>query len=64
MTAPLSLKVQMLKIEVIETLLWECVTWTLGAIKVASLRPVHYQVLLRIPGLTPPALRLLDRFLG
>ena len=30
-TAPLSLKVRMLKANVIETLLYGCVTWTLGA---------------------------------
>ena len=30
-TAPISLKVPMLKAEVIEVLMYGCVTWTLGA---------------------------------
>ena len=47
-TAPISLKVRTLKAEVIETLLYGCVTWTLGA-EHAKLRTVH-QVLLRVIG--------------
>ena len=40
-TAPLSLKVRMLKAEVIETLLYECVRWTLNAIHNDKLRKVR-----------------------
>ena len=47
-TAPISLKVRMLKAEVIETLLYGCITWTLGAEHFAKLRTVHHQVLLRV----------------
>ena len=47
-TAPISLKVRTLKAEVIETLLYGCVTWTLGAEHFAKLRTVHHQVLLRV----------------
>ena len=49
-TAPISLKVRTLKAEVIETLLYGCVTWTLGAEHFAKLRTVHHQVLLRVFG--------------
>ena len=48
-TAPLSLKVRMRKAEVIETLLYGCVTWTLSEQHFARLRPAH-QVLLRVIG--------------
>ena len=48
-TAPISLKARMLKAEVIETLLYGCVTWTLGAEHSATLRTV-YQVFLRVIG--------------
>ena len=44
MTAPLSLKVRMLMAEVIETLLYGCVTWTLSAQQFARLRSAHHQV--------------------
>ena len=49
-TAPLSLKVRMLKVEVIETLLYGCVTWTLSAQHFARLRSAHHQLLLRVIG--------------
>ena len=50
-TAPHSLKVRMLKAEVTETLLFGCVTWTLGADQhFAKLRTAPYQVLLRAIG--------------
>ncbi|MEP3868643.1 MAG: hypothetical protein ABJM32_09625, partial [Parasphingorhabdus sp.] len=48
--APLSLKVRMLKAEVIETLLYGCVTWTLNADHFAKLRSAHHEVLLRVIG--------------
>ena len=44
-TAPLSLRVRMLKAEVIENLMYVCVTWILRADKYAKLRKAHYQVL-------------------
>ena len=50
MTAPLSLKVRMLMAEVIETLLYGCVTWTLSAQHFARLRSAHHQYLLRVIG--------------
>ena len=46
-TAPLQLKVRMLKAEVLETLLYGCMTWTLGQEHYAKLRTVHHQLLLR-----------------
>lgn len=49
-TARLSLKVRMLKAEVIETLLYGCMTWTLSAQHFARLRSVHHQILLRVIG--------------
>ena len=48
--APLSLKVRMLTAEVIETLLYGCVTWTLRVGHFAKLRTAHHQVLLRVIG--------------
>jgi hypothetical protein len=48
--APLSLKVRMLKAEVVETLLYGCVTWTLSAQHFAKLRSAHHRVLLRVIG--------------
>lgn len=46
-TAPLGLKVRVfLKAEVIETLLYGCVTWTLSAKHYAKLPTAHHQVLL------------------
>ena len=47
-TAPLSLKVRVLKAEVVETLLCGCVTWTLSAQHFARFRSAHHQVLLRV----------------
>ena len=52
-TAPFSLReIRMLKAEVVETLLYGCVTWTLSAQLFARLRSAHYQllVLLRVIG--------------
>ena len=49
-SAPLRLKIRMLKAEVIETLLYGCVTWTLCAKHFAKLRTAHHQVLLRVIG--------------
>ena len=40
----------MLEAEVIETLLYGCVTWALSAKYFARLRRVHRQVLLRVTG--------------
>ena len=40
----------MLKAEVIETLLYGCVTWTLGKEHFAELRAPHYSFFLRIIG--------------
>ena len=40
----------MLKAEGMETLLYGCVTWTLGQEHVAELRTAHYNVLLRVIG--------------
>lgn len=44
---PRSLNVRMLKAEVMETLLYRCVTWTLSAKHSTKLRTAHPQVLLR-----------------
>ena len=49
-TAALSLKVRMMKAEVIETLLYRCETWTLRAEHFVKLRTAHYQVPLRVIG--------------
>ena len=49
-TGPLSLKVRMPKAEVIETLVYGCVAWTLVAEQIAKLRTAHRQVLLRVIG--------------
>ena len=40
----------MLKAEVMETLLYGCVTWTLGEEHFADLRSAHHNLLLRIIG--------------
>ena len=48
--APFALKLRMLKAEVIETLLYGCVTWTLGKEHFARLRTAHHRFLLRIVG--------------
>ena len=47
-TAPLSLEVCMLKADVVETLLYECVTWTLNMIHYGMLQKVLVRVLPRI----------------
>ena len=43
----LRLKVQMLKAEVLETLLYGCVTWSPSKADYDKLRKVHHQILLR-----------------
>ena len=48
--ALLTLKVRMLKAEVMETLLYGCVTWTLGKEYFTDLRTAHHRFLLRIIG--------------
>ena len=48
--APFALKLRMLKAEVMETLLYGCVKWTLGKEHFAELRMAHHRVLLRIIG--------------
>ena len=48
--APLALKLRMIKVEVMETLLYGCVTWTLGKEHFAELRTAHHRLLLRIIG--------------
>ena len=48
--ATFTLKVRMLKAEVMETLLYGCVTWTLGQEHFAELRTAHHTLLLRIIG--------------
>ena len=48
--APFTLKVRMLTAEVMETLLYGCVTWTLGKEQFAELRTAHHGFLLRIIG--------------
>ena len=46
--APFTLKVRMLKADVMETLLYGYVTWTLGKEHFAELRTAHHRFLLRI----------------
>ena len=48
--APFTLKVRMLKAEVMETLLYGCVTWTPGQEHFPQLRTAHHNLLLRIIG--------------
>ena len=50
--APFTLKVRMLKAEVVETLLYGCVTWTPGKKHFGELRTAHHRFLLRIIGLS------------
>ena len=45
-----ALELRMLKAEVMETLLYGCVTWTLGKEHFAELRTAHHRFLLRIIG--------------
>ena len=47
---PFTLKVRMLKGEVMETLLYGCVTWTLGQEHFAELRTARYKLFVRIIG--------------
>ena len=47
---PFTLKVRMIKAEVMETLLYGCVTWTLRQDHFAGLRTAHHNLLLRIIG--------------
>ena len=44
------LRVRLLKTEVMETLLYGCVTWAFGLEHVAKLRTAHHNLLLRIIG--------------
>ena len=44
--APFALKLCMLKAEVMETMLYGCVTWTLGKEHFAELRTAHHRFLL------------------
>ena len=48
--APFTLKVHMRKAEVMETLLYGCVTWTLGQEHFAELRTAHHNFSPRIIG--------------
>ena len=48
--APFTLKLRMLKAEVVETLLYGCVTWTLGKEHFAELRMARHSFLRRIIG--------------
>ena len=48
--APLALKLRMIKVEVMETLLYGCVTWTLGKEHFAELRTARHRSLARIIG--------------
>ena len=48
--APFALRVRMLKVEVMETLLYGCVTWTLGQEHFAELRTARYKLFVRIIG--------------
>ena len=48
--APFAQKLRILKAEVIETLLYGCVTWTLGKEHFPVLRTAHYRFFLRVIG--------------
>ena len=48
--APFALKLRMLNAEVTETLLYGCVTWTLGKEHFDGLRTAYHRLLLRIIG--------------
>ena len=48
--APFALKVRMIKAEVMETLLYGCLTWTHGKKQFAELRTARHRFLLRIIG--------------
>ena len=47
---PFALKLRMLKAEVMENLLYGCVTWTFGKEHFAQPRTAHHMFLLRIIG--------------
>ena len=49
-TARLSLKVRLQQVEVIETVLYGCATWTLNVAHYDELRKVHLDVLQRVLG--------------
>ena len=49
-TAPLQLNVRMLKAEVMETMLYGCVTWSPTVAHLAILRTAHHRLLLRCIG--------------
>ena len=48
-TAPLNVDIRMLKADVIESLLYACVTWILNATLYASLQSAHLEVLRQVP---------------
>ena len=48
--APFALKLRMLTVEVMETLLYGCITWTLRKEHFVELRMAHHRFLLRIVG--------------
>ena len=48
--APFTLQIRLLKAEVMETLLYGCVTWALDQEHFAELRTAHHKLLLRIIG--------------
>ena len=48
--APFALKLRMLKAEVMDTLLYGCVTWALGKEHFAELQTPHHRFLLRVTG--------------
>ena len=47
---PFALKLRMLQAEVMETLLYGCVSWTLGKEHFAELRTARHRILLRVIG--------------
>ena len=49
-SAPFALKLRMQEAEMMETLLYGCVTWTFGKEHFADLRTAHHRFLLRIIG--------------
>ena len=48
--SPFAMKLRMLKAEVMETLLYGCVTWTLGKEHFADLRTARHRFILRVIG--------------
>ena len=49
-SAPLELKIQMLRVEVLETMLYDCVTWSPRACHYDTLRRAHHRFLTRCIG--------------